>query len=225
MSVHPTAAALLAAGLLASAAAQAEVGVTADLGTTGAGVHLVLPMEARLNGRFGLNYLKHDFTRRSGALDYDLKGQLQSADVLFDWYLRDNSSFHVTAGLVYNGSNFDTKARPDSAGGFTLNGTSYSASDVGVLAGRVDFRKAAPYLGIGWGNALAPARHWNFSFDAGVFYQGTPNVHLTSTGCTTSSAVCGALARDVEAERARLQHDASNFKLYPVLRASLSYQF
>jgi hypothetical protein len=225
MSLHPTAAALFAAGLLASAAAGAQVGVTADLGTTGAGAHLVVPMEATLNGRFGLNYLKHDFTRRSGAVDYDLKGKLQGADVLFDWYLRDNSSFHLTAGLVYNGSNFDTKAKPDSMGNFTLNGKPYSASDVGVLAGRVDFRKAAPYLGIGWGNALAPARHWNVNVDVGVFYQGTPNVQLSSSGCTTATALCGALARDVEAERARLQQDVSRYKLYPVLRASLSYQF
>jgi hypothetical protein len=216
---------MLAAGLLASAAAHAQVGVTADLGTTGAGLHLVLPVQAKVNGRLGLNYLPHDFTRRSGGIDYDLTGQLKSADVLFDWYLRDDSSFHLTGGLVYNASNFDVRARPDSEGGFTLNGKSYSASDVGVVAGRVDFRRAAPYLGIGWGNALAPARHWNFSVDAGVFYQGTPNVHLASTGCTSSAALCGALARDVEAERAILQRDVSNYKLYPVLRASLSYRF
>lgn len=225
MSVHPTAAALLAAGLFASGAALAQVGVTADVGTTGAGIHLVLPVKDTLNGRLGLNYLQHDFTRRSGAVDYDLKGHLQTADVLFDWYLRKDSSLHLTAGLVYNGSNFDTKAKPDSSGAFTLNGNPYSAAEVGVLAGHVDFRKAAPYLGIGWGNALAPARHWNLGFDAGVFYQGTPRVQLTSSACAIAGAACGALAGDVEAERARLQHDAGPSKLYPVLRASLSYRF
>lgn len=220
-----SAALALAAGFLLPALAQAQVGVTADLGTTGAGVHVVVPMESYLNGRFGVNYLKHDFDKTSGSVDYTLKGKLQTVDVLFDWYLRDNSSFHLTGGLVYNGSKFDAIAHPNGNGTFTLNGKQYGAADVGVLAGKVDFRKAAPYLGIGWGNALAPAKRWNFFADLGAFYQGKPNVNLASVGCTTSNAVCGAVASDVAAERTKLQHDADAYKVYPVLRASLAYRF
>jgi hypothetical protein len=216
----------LAAGLLAAASAQAQVGITADLGTTGAGAHLVVPMESNLNGRFGLNYFKHDFSRTSGSVNYDLKGKLQTVDVLFDWYVRDNSQFRLTGGLVYNGSKFDAFANPDGQGQFSLNGKTYTAADVGVLKGRVDFRKAAPYIGIGWGNALKQGgSRWQFSGDLGAFYQGKPNVNLVSIGCTTSNTVCKALAADVAAERASFEEDASSFKLYPVLRASLSYRF
>jgi hypothetical protein len=217
--------ALAAAALLLSAGASAQVGITADLGTTGAGFHLVVPMESNLNGRFGANTMHHDFNKTSDGVDYDIKGKLQTFDILFDWYLGTGSSFHLTGGLVYNGNRFDATANPNQLGSFTLNGTTYSAADAGILTGRIKYRKAAPYLGIGWGNALAPKKGWGFNADLGAFYQGKPDVTLSSVGCTASTAVCTALAGDVAAEQVRLRDDADAFKVYPVVRASLSYSF
>jgi hypothetical protein len=37
--------------------------------------------------------------------------------------------------------------------------------------------------------------------------------------------VCKQLVTDVAAERLELQEDLSSYKVYPVLRASLSYRF
>jgi hypothetical protein len=220
---------VLAAGLLCAAAAQAGVAVTADLGSTGVGAHLVVPMETYLNGRFGINYLKHDFDKTSGAIRYDIKGKVQTVDALFDFYPRAGSTFRLTGGLVYNGSKFDARANPDALGKFLINGVEYGAADVGLLHGRIDFRKAAPYLGLGWGNALAPAAatqgRWSVNADIGAYYQGHPNVQLQSIGCATSAAVCSALASNVAAERVRLQAEAASFKFYPVLRAGVSYRF
>jgi hypothetical protein len=217
---------VLATALLAAGAAQAQVALTGDVGTTGAGVHLVVPMETYLNGRFGVNAFDHNMTRHSGLVDYDMKGKLQTADVLFDWYLREGSAFHLTGGIVYNNNHFDAVAKPSAAGQFTLNGHTYGTADVGLLSGNVEFRKAAPYLGIGWGNPLAnTARHWQFSGELGAFYEGDPKVHLVSLGCVTSNAVCKAVATDVAAEAATLQGDMSGYRFYPVARVSLSYRF
>jgi hypothetical protein len=218
---------VLAAGLLCAAAAQAGVAVTADLGSTGVGAHLVVPMETYLNGRFGINYLKHDFDKTSGAIRYDIKGKVQTVDALFDFYPRAGSTFRLTGGLVYNGSKFDARANPDALGKFLINGVQYSAADVALLKGRIDFRKAAPYLGLGWGNALAAGANsrWSFNADLGAYYQGHPNVYLDSVGCATSTAVCGALAANVVAERARLAAQAESFRFYPVLRAGVAYRF
>lgn len=217
----------LASVLLLAGAAQAQVGITADLGTTGAGFHLVVPMESNLNGRFGVNMLNHDFDRSTNGVDYAIKGKLRTLDVLFDWYVRDGSLFHLTGGLVYNGNRFDATAQPNQLGKLVLNGNSYTAADVGILKGRIDYRKAAPYLGIGWGNALANDNrsHWSFNADLGAFFQGNPNVKLGSYGCTVSKQVCDALVKDVAAERLRLTDDISGFKLYPVARAGLNYRF
>ncbi len=216
-----------AAALLAGACAHAQVGValTADIGTTGAGFHIVVPMETRLNGRFGANYFKHDFDKRSGLVDYHLDGKLQTFDVLFDWYLRPQGSFRLTGGIMYNGSRFNATGKPSADGVFTFNGVQYGGTDIGTLQGEVTFRRAAPYLGIGWGNALSPDKRWNLSADLGAFYQGKATVNLIPFGCTTSNAICGQLARDVALEEVRLAGEASDFKVYPVLRASVSYSF
>lgn len=227
LSKHSKAAAAalaLAAGL-AAAPAQAQVGATLDAGTTGLGAHLVVPMETYLNGRFGVNYLKHDLDKRAGMVDYKLEGKLHTYDVLFDWYLRQGSPLRLTGGIVYNGTRFDAVGRANASGKFTLNGNEYSAADVGTLKGKVNFRKAAPYLGIGWGNALDPNKRWNLSADLGAYYQGNAKVNLVSIGCTVSKEVCNAIARDVAVEELRLADEASDYKFYPVLRASISYNF
>ena len=216
---------LALACLLATGAASAQTGVSADLGTTGVGAHLVFGFSPSLNGRLGVNYFKHDFTKRSGRLEYDLDGKLQTVDALLDWYPRAGSSFRITGGVFYNDTRFDALATPDLNGTFRLNERLYNAADVGVLVGKVDFRKAAPYIGIGWGNALATERGWSFGGDLGAFYQGKARVSLRSVNCTVQSALCNQLASDVAVEEARLADEASDYKVYPVLRASLSYRF
>jgi hypothetical protein len=216
---------LAAAALLAAGAANAQIGATADLGTTGVGFHLVVPMETYLNGRFGTNYFRHNFTKTANLVDYDLKGKFQTFDVLFDWYLTDGSSFHLTGGVVYNGNQINARARPNGAGAFTLNGHTYTTADVGLLTGNIDYRKAAPYVGVGWGNALAPASRWTTNVDLGMFYQGNPNVHLANTSCPASLTDCVALINDIAAESLHLRDDVDSFKLYPVVRASIGYRF
>lgn len=212
------------AALAGSAAAQAQVGVTADLGTTGAGFHLVVPMEKTLNGRFGVNYYKHDFDRRSGGVNYDADARLQTYDVLFDWYAFDGSPFRLTGGVLYNASSASANARPDADGNYRINGRGYRAADVGALEARVDFQKAAPYFGIGWGNALSQNKRWSFSGDLGAFYHGKAHVSLRET-CSGGAITCIVLRSDVQAEAARLREQLSDHKFFPVLRASVSYRF
>lgn len=220
---------LALAGLLAAGAAQAQVpgriGAGVDLGTTGAGAHLVFGLTPSLNARLGLNYFKYDFDKSTGNVNYDLDGKLQTYNALLDWYPRAGSNFRLTGGVFYNDTRFDAVGVPSQTGTFRLNGTTYSAADVGQLVGKVDFRKTAPYLGIGWGNALSAERGWSFGADLGVFYQDEARVRLRSVNCTVQTALCGRLAADVGAEEARLTDEASDYKVYPVLRASLSYRF
>ena len=218
-------AAALAAGLLLAATAHAQIAVTADVGTTGVGAHLVVPMESNLNGRFGANYFKHSFSEKDGSVDYDLKAKLQTVDILFDYFPMAGSPFRVTAGALYNGNNVSAHAKPNADGTYKLNGIVYKAADVGTLTGGVDYRKAAPYLGIGWGNPLKSASAWSFTADVGAYFQGKPNTTLTSIGCTTSSLVCNTLVTDVNAEKTSFTNDIAKYKTYPVLRVGMAYRF
>jgi len=214
-----------AAALLAAGTACAQVGITADAGTTGVGAHILVPLGAAVDARFGANYFKHDFDKRSGLVDYDIKGKLQTVDALVDWHVIEGSSFRLTGGVVYNGNKFDARGKPNGAGVFTLNGHTYSTADVGILTGRIDFRKAAPYLGIGWGNALDKSARWTAGIDLGAFYQGKANVDLQSVNCAALTAQCTALARDVAVQRVRLADDMSDYKIYPVVRVAVGYRF
>jgi len=212
------------AGLFAAGSACADVGVTADLGTTGFGAHISAPVQPALNARFGVNALHYSYDDSADGLDYDYKMKLQTVDALLDWF-PSGGVFRLTAGLVYNGSKIDARAKPTAAGTYTINGTPYSTAAVGALNGKIDFRKFAPYLGLGWGNAVAKDKGWGFSADLGVLLQGRPRTSLTNTDCRLGVAQCDQLAADLAAETASLKEDTDSFRAYPVVRVGVSYKF
>jgi opacity protein-like surface antigen len=215
--------AVMSAMLLATSA-QAEVGVSADIGTTGLGLRLSVPLQKNLHARIGFNYLHYSYSGNTSDVDYDFKLKLQTLEALLDWFPMA-SQFRVSAGLVYNGNQIDAVGKSNNTGSYTLNGNTYNASNAGRIDGQVDFRKAAPYLGIGWGNALAKDKGWGFTSDLGVLFQGSPKTSLTNSGCTFSNAQCAQLASDVAAENAKLRDEADSFKFYPVVRVGVSYKF
>ncbi|MCY0910579.1 hypothetical protein [Massilia antarctica] len=217
--------ALAAAALLLAASAQAEIAVTAEIGTTGVGSHLIFPMEKTLNARFGASYFQHKYNESAGTLNYTMKAKLQNIDLLFDWHLIDNSPFRLTGGLVYNGNKISMVARQDSNSNYTINGKTYAASQVGILNGGIEYQKSAPYLGVGWGNALSTDKKWQLSADLGALWQGHPDGRLVHSGCTVASAACAQLGRDVAVERVKMESDIKAYKVYPVLRAGVSYRF
>ena len=214
----------LAAAMLVANSAQADVGVSADIGTTGFGLHLSAPLQENLNARIGVNYLHYSYNGNTSDVDYDFKLKLTSLEALLDWF-PTQSQFRVSAGLVYNGNKIDATGKSNNNGTYTLNGNTYNASNAGRLDGKVDFRKVAPYLGIGWGNALANDKGWGFTSDLGVLFQGAPKTSLTNSGCTFSSIQCAQLATDVAAENVKLRDKADSFKFYPVVRIGVSYKF
>lgn len=213
---------LLLVACAAGSAQARDVAATVDLGTTGLGLHFTTPLAARLNGRIGVNVANYSYDGDTSDMDYDFKLKLKTADALLDYYPFDGV-FRVTGGVVYNGNKIDARAKP-SGGTYTVNGRAYPASAVGDLSGKIDFRKAAPYLGIGWGNAVK-AQGWSVGVDLGVSFQGSPKTQLASNNCTAPALICGQLARDVAAENADLAEEVKDFKLYPVIRVGLSYRF
>lgn len=215
----------LLVGFFAVGAAQAaNVGISADVGTLGAGLHLTVPVAKQLNARIGFNAMDYNYSSETSDVDYDLKLKLQTFDALLDWY-PTGSAFRVTGGLVYNGNSINATARPSGEGTYTLNGNTYTTADAGSIKGKIDFRSVAPYVGIGWGNAIGHSKGWGFTSDLGVMVQGSPRTSLSSVGCAGSAAACDALASDVRAENIQLADKADNFSVYPVVRIGVSYKF
>jgi opacity protein-like surface antigen len=216
---------LLALALIAgfSCAANAtDIGVTADIGTTGVGIHASYPIKPNLNARIGLNYLNYDRSGSTSDADYNFKLKMQTVDVLADYFPMDNG-FRVSGGLVYNGNKIDADMKAKNGTQYVINGTTYSAAQAGAINGSIDFKKIAPYLGIGWGNAVKN-KGWGFSADLGVMFQGSPKTNLTNTGCQ-APVDCAQLARDIAVEKTKLNDEVNKFDAYPVVRVGASYRF
>ncbi|NMM28292.1 MAG: hypothetical protein HHJ12_13635 [Glaciimonas sp.] len=183
-----------------------------------------MPVQPQLNARVGLNYLDYSYSGATSSVDYDFKLKLTTVDALLDYY-PTSSNFRLTGGLVYNGNKITANAKSNATGSYTLNNKIYDAASAGKIDGKIDFRKVAPYLGIGWGNAVAQDGGWGFTSDLGVMFQGSPDTSLTNSGCTALQAICTDLANSVAVENVSLADKASKFKAYPVLRVGLSYKF
>ncbi|MDB5761979.1 MAG: hypothetical protein JWQ21_974 [Herminiimonas sp.] len=224
MKIMFTAIALLA-GLTMEGTAQADVGVTGEAGTTGAGIHIDVPVRPNLNVRFGTGYIAHSSSESTSGMNYDLKHKLSTVDALLDWYPFNDRAFRLSAGVVYNNHKADVLARTNSAGNYTIQGNTYSATSAGEINGKIGYRKIAPYAGIGWGGATGKNKGWSFTADVGVLLQGSPHTSLTSTGCTSPTAMCSQLVSDLEKESSALTSEAGRYKAYPVLRVGVRYQF
>lgn len=207
----------------AHAASAADVAASLDLGTTGFGLHVTTPIASQLNARVGVNFANYKYDGHTSDIDYDFKLKLATFDALLDYHPFDGT-FRISAGAVYNGNKIDARGKPAGNGTYDINGNTYAASAVGNLDGKIDFRKVAPYLGIGWGNAVKTAG-WGFGMDLGVTFSGSPKTQLSSSGCTLSTTLCAQLGRDIAAENAKLADEVDDFKLYPVIRVGASYRF
>lgn len=207
------------------AAVAADAGVSAAAGSTGFGAHVSFPLRDNLNGRLGFNMAKYDYSGTANNVDYDFDLGLKTFDALLDFFPAAGNSFRVTGGLIYNGNKVDVTAKPSGGASYTFNGRTYAAATAGQVDGKIDFKKVAPYLGIGWGNAARVEKGWGFTSDFGVMFSGKPRADLRSSNCTALAAICSNLAADVAAQNRELNDEMDKLKFYPVIRVGVSYRF
>ena len=134
---------------VAQVAQAAGIGVRA--GTTGVGGDIGFGLLPTLSARLGYSALS--FSRDIDVTDVQYDGDLKLSNfsALLDFSPLPGP-FRVTGGFIFNDNKVDVTGRP-SNGSYTLNGTTYPAAAVGNLAGTVKSgNRAAPYLGIGYGN-------------------------------------------------------------------------
>lgn len=213
----------LVLAILASPASFADTSLGLNIGTLGGGIELAHAFGERLGFRVSANGLNYDRTQTHDSVDYDAKLQLESGQLLLDWFPFANN-FRLSAGPMYNGNKLTLDGKPSAGGTFTFNGNTYSASGVASVNGKVDFRKVAPYVGLGYGRPVG--KGWSFAGDLGVLFQGTPRTSLSVTcGASTPAATCTQLQNDVAAEQNKLDGDMHKFRFYPVASIGLAYVF
>lgn len=210
------------AAAIAAAGSAHAAGVGVRAGTTGIGADVGWDIAPTLSARVGYSAFQYSTGVTSSDIRYDGKLKLSNLSGLIDW--SPVGPFRITGGLIANDNKLNVTGLP-SGNTFTINGTTYQASDVGNLSGTVKAaNRVAPYLGVGYGNVARAGV--NFYFDLGVMYQGSPKATLNANcGAALSAAQCTQLQSDVAAEQQRLEDRLNKYRFYPVANIGITIGF
>ncbi len=214
-------------------------GITGKVSTLGLGADLTYGLMDKLNARFSINGGSLNADGENDGINYDGTLKLQSFGGILDFH-PTGGGFRLSAGIYNNGNEIDldaTGANQDAE----IGDITYDISDA-KLNTKVSFKSTAPYLGIGWGNAVDKASKFSMTTDLGVLFQGAPVAKLTASGNVipksgihTGPAIDLAGSSDAALEFQReLQKEEDNlnggdnlkkFKLFPVVSLGFNYRF
>jgi hypothetical protein len=210
-----------------SRAAPPDFAVAVRAGTPGLGLDLDLGLSPSFGMRVGFAGFNVNHTVNTSDVNYDGRLKLRTVTGLLDWYVFQGA-FHLTAGVAGNGTKLDVVGQPNQ-GSYTINGTTYSSSQLGSLSGQLKFgNSVSPYVGLGWGNPAGENSRIHFLFDVGAIYGGTPSVALTAQcgpAAPSGSAQCNEIQSNVAAEEQKLVSKADILRWYPVVSLGIAVRF
>lgn len=209
---------------------------------TGIGLSIGIPVFDQFNLRLAGNTFSisrdiEEDNDNGGTNTYHGKIKLQTYGLFADWH-PFHGAFRMTAGMLRNGNKLTLDA-VNSGGTVDIGDCSYASdnSDPLMARGQTNFKKSAPYAGIGWGGNMNSAPGFFGTFDLGVIFSGSANVTLKASGAATSAtggAGCGAVADAstdplVQAQLAKDQADindtADKVKIWPVIGFGFGWRF
>ena len=215
---------LVACALFAGGNAAADFGVGVKAGTLGLGVEGRWdPPVPWLDVRLGMNRYDFDDDGDYAGIPYDATLALDS------FYLTGNlkfplSPFRLTIGAVSNGNEFQLGSQDLGGQNFDIGGGSFDPATVGRLTSVTSFDSTAPYLGFGFDFEVFGKAGLNLDF--GVLWQGDPSVALEASNWDNlSPAEQALLGPALDAERAELEDEMSDFKAWPVVSLAFVYNF
>jgi hypothetical protein len=177
------------------------------VGMLGLGVEYTYRLTDRIAVRGGLNGSTFSFDESDAGIDYGFDLDFDSMSVGIDVHPL-KGKFRVSAGLLRNDSGLRATAAP--AQNFTIGDTTYAASDVGTLSGRIGFDSTAPYFGVGWD--WLHDKKVGVALDIGVLNQGAPVVSLSADGPIANDP---GFRDDLATETAELQASLDDLDVYP----------
>lgn len=203
-------------------AARADIGrfaIDGRAGTLGLGGDVAVNLFQDINFRAGIGVFSFDYDSNINEVDYKFNLDLRTFPLTVDWY-PFHGAFHVSGGIVLNDTDIDFRGKSSTT--VEIGDQTYSAAQAGTLLGSVDFKRVAPYVGVGWGNPFGQDNRWGLMLDLGVAFTGTPDVALRATG---SLAGDPTFQSSLAKEQRDIQDKVDNYKFYPVLSLSLYFRF
>jgi hypothetical protein len=208
------AAALLATATAASAQDAGHISLGVTGGTLGIGPEAGYRFSNTVGVRANATFLSISHGFDSDDVEYDGKVKLKSGGAMVDVF-PFGGGFFVSGGARINGNKGRAVATPTAPQ--EIGGRVYTPAQIGTLRGRAETKNFAPQLTLGYGGGLRSG--FTFGFEAGALFQG--RVRLPSFTASNS----GISAADLEAERADLQDDIDDYKVYPIVQLRIGYRF
>jgi len=202
----------------------------------GIGGEVAVPITDKMDIRAGFNGFSYDRNFDKDGVSYAGHLNFRSAEAHYDWF-PFGGSFHLSPGmLIYNGNKITADAAVAGGQSFDLDNTTYTSDPNNPVHGngKIDFKKVAPILTIGWGSLLpGNGRHWSIPFEIGAAYQNAPRATLSLAGgaCDSTGLNCRDINSDpsvlsnVQAEQDKLNKDMTSFKFYPLISVGFGYRF
>ncbi|OZG73209.1 hypothetical protein BTA51_12055 [Hahella sp. CCB-MM4] len=203
------------------------IGAGAFLGTTGVGVAVTFPLRNEsLNFRALVATLPYDTDKKLDDVEYNIDLDLLSLGFLLDWHPMDGG-FRVSGGFFSLQHDITGSATPTE--NVEIGNSTFTPEEVGTLNAKLDYSRAfAPYIGVGWGNAVKPDSKLSFSADFGVMFTDNPTVSLDADSPLADSnpALRAQLNSEIEVEEDRInREDLEDIKYWPVLSFGVAYHF
>lgn len=219
----------LTLGILGSAALLAATPALAQddragfsIGVTGGSLGVGPEVGFRPSSMFGIRAnasfldISHDFDLDD--INYNGKVKLESYGAMVDLY-PFKGGLRVSGGFRINKNRVNVTATPTTS--VTVGDTIFTPTQIGTLSGYVDADEFAPVLTVGYAGGLT--KGLKFGIDAGVMFQGNPEVqNLRATGSLATDAT---FQSELEKERVKFNQDIEDYKLYPVVQLSIFYAF
>lgn len=214
-----TSTALLATNSVPTTTANSSIfAIGPKIGTLGAGLEGSFNVSKEFKLRVGVNGLRYSKKFNDGDMNWSGKLTLLTVGAMADYHPFQNG-FRLSAGVMYNGNKLDVSATP--ANNVNINGQNYTPAQVGTTKGTLDFRKIAPYIGIGYDGALTSNGALSFNAEVGVLFQGSPRASVSATGLLRNQT---AFLNNLKAEVEQATNK-SWLRYYPVVSVGFKYRF
>jgi len=203
--------------------------IGARAGTNGVGPEIAFGLGPHLDLRIPVGFYNYEDTYDATGIRYDGELELRNALLLADIH-PGGGGFRISAGGGWNDNRLKVSApiselvrryRPELA--------PLVPASAGTIHGEATGSSFAPYVGIGWGSASykGSGRRWGVSVDAGVIYQGSPHVDLTTdlnVGVPIPGIVQSVLDAATAEEEQRLERELEDYTYYPVIALGIVFR-
>lgn len=203
--------------------------IVPEISTLGLGGHVVTRITPQINARVGINAfglgLEIDDETSDISANYDADLKLFNVSTIADYHPFRSSGFKFSGGLVFNNNNVEGTATTDEE--IEIGDVTFDASELGSVDVDVEVtRSVAPYLGIGWGNAVAANQGLGFWLNLGVMFGGSPEIEITpNINDNVPQSTVDEINTAVAEEEKDVEDELDFISIYPVGSLGISYQF